>query len=48
MKKLFLAVSFGFSALFFAQESSSKKFSPPPGKALVGDFYGAGVTSDAE
>ena len=36
----------GFTTLTFAQETEKK--GPPPGKALVGDSYGAKVSDDAK
>lgn len=47
-KAILFAVAVSTSALAFAQETSQKKFSPPAGNALVGDIYGAGVSSTAE
>ena len=44
MKKLFLSILFGFSALVFAQEAEKPKYAPPAGNALIGDSYGAGVS----
>lgn len=47
-KAILFAVAVSASSLAFAQETSQKKFSPPAGNALVGDTYGAGVTSSTE
>jgi len=48
MKKFLLLVSLGLNGLFYAQESSTKEYSPPPGNASAGDSYGAGVSQKAE
>ncbi|WP_292009745.1 DUF4920 domain-containing protein [Chryseobacterium sp.] len=47
-KAILFSVAVGMSTLIFAQETSQKKYSPPPGNALVGDIYGAGITNTAE
>lgn len=47
MKKLALILTMVFSTMAFSQETA-KKVAPPEGKALVGDFYGAAVSADAE
>lgn len=49
MKRLIYSVllSFSISTLSFAQEAVEKK-SPPAGNALVGDYYGAGVSKVSE
>lgn len=43
MKKLLFLLAIGFTTLGFAQETESK--GPPPGKALVGENYGATVNT---
>ncbi len=48
MRKILFSIALGMSVMMFAQESTSKKYSPPAGNALVGDFYGAGVSSEVE
>ncbi|WP_419870727.1 DUF4920 domain-containing protein [Chryseobacterium sp. CT-SW4] len=47
-KAIFFSVAVSMSTLAFAQETSQKKYSPPPGNALVGDVYGAGVNNTSE
>ncbi|WP_370901454.1 DUF4920 domain-containing protein [Chryseobacterium gossypii] len=47
-KAIVFAAALSVSSLAFAQETSQKKFSPPPGNALVGDTYGAGVNPATE
>jgi len=47
-KAILFAVAISVSTLAFAQETSQKKVSPPPGNALVGDTYGAGVNATSE
>ncbi|PKF75855.1 DUF4920 domain-containing protein [Chryseobacterium sp. PMSZPI] len=47
-KAILFATAVSVSTLAFAQETSQKKFSPPAGNAIVGDTYGAGVSSTAE
>lgn len=47
MKKIIVLSALMLSTLTFAQESETKKFSPPAGNALVGDTYGAGVKDKA-
>lgn len=46
MKKLTFIFALLFSIVSFAQDA--KKPSPPPGNALVGETYGAGVSKAAE
>ena len=48
MKKIVLILTIAFSTVVFAQETATKKVSPPEGKALVGDSYGAKVSANAE
>lgn len=48
MKKLIFLIAIIVSVGLHAQEKVTKKFAPPAGKALVGDTYGAGVSSRAE
>ncbi|WP_299181972.1 DUF4920 domain-containing protein [uncultured Chryseobacterium sp.] len=48
LKAILFAAAVSVSTIGFAQETTEKKFSPPAGNALVGDTYGAGVTSTAE
>ncbi len=47
MKKLVLLLSITFSTIMFAQETK-KKMGPPEGNALVGDTYGAQVSTKGE
>lgn len=47
MKKLIVLFTL-ISSISFAQETAAKKVSPPEGKALLGDFYGAKVSANAE
>ena len=46
MKKFIFLLVLGFSTVAFAQQAEHK--GPPPGKALVGDSYGASVNADAK
>ena len=48
MKKIALILTIAFSTVVFAQETATKKVSPPEGQALVGDSYGAKVSANAE
>ena len=48
MKKLALILTIAISTVAFAQETVEKKVGPPEGKALVGDVYGAKVSTNAE
>ena len=48
MKKIIFVFVLCLSVTAFAQESTEKKFAPPPGNALVGDVYGAQVTQNVE
>ena len=48
MKKILFSIALGMCMLTFAQENENPKYSPPPGNALVGDFYGANVSSSVE
>lgn len=48
MKKLFLLITISLSALSFAQTEEKPKYAPPAGNALVGDVYGAGISTKAE
>jgi len=48
MKKILFSIALGMSVMMFAQENEKPKFSPPPGDALVGDAYGAGVSASVE
>lgn len=48
MKKLFLTITIGLSALAFAQTMEKPKYSPPAGNAIVGETYGAGISAKAE
>lgn len=47
-KAILFAAAVSVSTLAFAQETSQKKFGPPAGNAIVGDTYGAGVTSESK
>ncbi len=47
MKKIILLLAIGFASVTFAQEEA-QKFSPPAGKALVGDTYGAKISVKSE
>jgi len=47
MKKILFSLFVILSTTAFAQEDV-KKAAPPAGNALVGDFYGAGVSTKAE
>lgn len=48
MKKIIAVFALGLSTLVFAQQETKKTMGPPPGNALVGDVYGAGVKATAE
>ena len=48
MKKSALILMMAFSTAIFAQETEKPKYSPPTGNALVGDFYGAGISLKSE
>ncbi|TXF79422.1 DUF4920 domain-containing protein [Chryseobacterium sp.] len=48
MKKLALLFTLLLSTLIFAQETATKKFSPPAGNAAVGDVYGSNVSLNSE
>jgi hypothetical protein len=47
-KAILFAAAVSISTLAFAQETSQKKSGPPEGSAIVGDAYGAGVTSESK
>ncbi|RNA62518.1 DUF4920 domain-containing protein [Chryseobacterium nematophagum] len=46
-RTILFAVSVSVSSLAFAQETSNKKVSPPEGKALIGDTYGASIATNS-
>lgn len=48
MKKLVLLLSLMLCTVAFAQEATAKKAGPPEGNAMVGEVYGAGVSTKAE
>ncbi|CAA7386895.1 DUF4920 domain-containing protein [Chryseobacterium fistulae] len=46
-RTILFAVSVSVSSLAFAQETFNKKVSPPEGKALIGDTYGASIATSS-
>lgn len=48
MKRVIVVFALMLTTAAFSQEKENKKFSPPEGKALVGDTYGAGINEKTE
>lgn len=47
-KSILVVFAMTTATLAFAQEKETKKFSPPAGKAILGDNYGSAVASNVE